>query len=309
MEKRLPLHLENFGGWLNYPDYYFFWAYKKGHLFNSSNYENPGDRDAGRRDPAPAVDDPDWAPKIKRMFEIAFEDLPRIPLYQPALNVAANGAGGYEYWFHRQLDIRGLKQRLTGREEGTERCRRSSKPSGCAICCRRSRWSSASVVISFLLTRALPGDPAVYFAGPAADEKSIAEIRASLGLDRSLPEQFLIYLGDLARGDLGQSISTGLPVAEELARRLPASLELTLVALLLSCAIAIPLGVLAATRPGSAGRPSLPGAGDGGRLPADLLHRRRPDLRLLLSAGLGAVAARAARLHLYRARSRHRLLH
>ena len=81
------------------------------------------------------------------------------------------------------------------------------------------------VVVTFLLTRALPGDPAAYFAGPAADEKSIAEIRKTLGLDRPLPEQFLIYLKDLTQGDLGMSISTGQPVAEELIRRLPASLE------------------------------------------------------------------------------------
>lgn len=107
------------------------------------------------------------------------------------------------------------------------------------------------VVISFVLTRALPGDPAVYFAGPTADEKSIAEVRANLGLDKPLPMQFLLYVQDLAKGDLGRSLSTGQPVTEDLARRLPASLELTLAALLLSCAIAVPLGVLAATRPGS----------------------------------------------------------
>ena len=107
------------------------------------------------------------------------------------------------------------------------------------------------VIVSFVLTRALPGDPAVYFAGAAADEASIQEIREALGLDKSMPEQFLIYVGDLIRGDFGQSISTGQPVAADLANRLPASLELTLTALLLSCAIAIPLGVLAATRPGS----------------------------------------------------------
>ena len=59
------------------------------------------------------------------------------------------------------------------------------------------------IIVTFLLTRALPGDPAVYFAGPAADEQSIAEVRAALGLDKSLPEQFWLYLGDLARGDLG----------------------------------------------------------------------------------------------------------
>jgi len=106
------------------------------------------------------------------------------------------------------------------------------------------------IVVTFILTRALPGDPAVYFAGPAADEKSIAQIRTALGLDRSLPEQFWLYLTDLVRGDLGNSISTGQPVMEELIRRLPASLELTLFALLLAIAIAVPMGVLAATRPG-----------------------------------------------------------
>ncbi len=107
------------------------------------------------------------------------------------------------------------------------------------------------VVISFLLTRALPGDPAAYFAGPAADEASIAEIREALGLDKSLFQQFFFYVGDLVRGDLGTSLTTGQTVTSDLAARLPASLELTLVALLLSCAIAIPLGVLAATRPGT----------------------------------------------------------
>lgn len=108
VEKRLPLHLENFGGWLNTPDYYFYWAYKHGHLFNSSNYLNEEVEalvDATLHMP---MDAPDYAPKIKRLFEIAFEDLPRIPLWQPALNVAMNGASGYEFWFHRQLDVRPL---------------------------------------------------------------------------------------------------------------------------------------------------------------------------------------------------------
>lgn len=107
------------------------------------------------------------------------------------------------------------------------------------------------VVISFVLTRALPGDPAAYFAGAAADEASIEEIRVALGLDKPLLQQFFIYLGELFRGDLGQSISTGQPVAADLANRLPASLELTLIALFVSCCVSIPLGVLAATRPGS----------------------------------------------------------
>lgn len=108
------------------------------------------------------------------------------------------------------------------------------------------------IVVTFLLTRALPGDPAVYFAGPAADEKSISEIRTALGLDRSLPEQFGIYLKNLMHGDLGVSIGTGRPVVTELAERLPASIELTLCGLFFALSVALPLGVLAATRPNSA---------------------------------------------------------
>ena len=105
------------------------------------------------------------------------------------------------------------------------------------------------VVVSFLLTRALPGDPAVYFAGVAADAASIEETRVAMGLDKPLVQQFFIYVGDLLRGDLGMSLSSGRSVAEDLANRLPASLELTLTALLLAVVIAVPLGVLAATRP------------------------------------------------------------
>lgn len=107
------------------------------------------------------------------------------------------------------------------------------------------------VVVSFVLTRALPGDPAVYFAGAAADEQSIQQIREALGLDKSLPQQFMIYVGDLLRGDFGQSIMTGQPVADDLIRKLPASLELTLLALCMSCGLAVPLGIMAARNPGS----------------------------------------------------------
>jgi peptide/nickel transport system permease protein len=107
------------------------------------------------------------------------------------------------------------------------------------------------LIVTFLLTRALPGDPAAYFAGPAATPQAIAEIRKSLGLDKSLPEQFVVYLKDLVRGNLGNSVATGQPVTTEIRTRLPASLELTLYGLLVSVLIAVPLGVLAATRPGS----------------------------------------------------------
>lgn len=107
------------------------------------------------------------------------------------------------------------------------------------------------VIVTFLLTRALPGDPAVYFAGQTANEQSIREVRIALGLDKSLPEQFVRYVTDLAAGNLGKSFSTGQPVLADLTSRLPASLELTLAALLLALAVALPLGILAATRPDS----------------------------------------------------------
>jgi ABC-type dipeptide/oligopeptide/nickel transport system permease component len=107
------------------------------------------------------------------------------------------------------------------------------------------------VVITFILTRALPGDPAAYFAGGAATKEAVDQVREQLGLNAPLIEQFWRYLGALARGDLGLSLTTGQPVLQELLARLPASLELVLLALVFACAVALPLGVLAATRPGS----------------------------------------------------------
>ena len=107
------------------------------------------------------------------------------------------------------------------------------------------------VVITFLLTRAIPGDPAAYFAGAAATQDAVEQVRKQLGLDRPLIEQFFRYVANLAHGDLGLSLTTGQPVLNELLARLPASLEMVLLALLLACAIAIPLGVAAATKLGS----------------------------------------------------------
>lgn len=107
------------------------------------------------------------------------------------------------------------------------------------------------VVVTFLLTRALPGDPAAFFAGPAGTAEAVEEIRVKLGLNKSLPEQFVLYVRDLSKGDWGNSLATGQPVLTELTTRLPASLELTLCGLFLAVTVAIPLGILAATRPGS----------------------------------------------------------
>src|SRR6202040_558567 len=98
---------------------------------------------------------------------------------------------------------------------------------------------------------ALPGAPAAYCAGPAAGKEPVEQIRKKLGFDRPLIEQFFRYTNDLAHGDFGNSLTTGQPVATEIRNRLPASAELTLLGLVVSVAIAIPLGILAATKPGS----------------------------------------------------------
>ncbi|ABM04151.1 ABC transporter D-Ala-D-Ala-binding inner membrane protein [Psychromonas ingrahamii 37] len=105
------------------------------------------------------------------------------------------------------------------------------------------------LVISFSLTRALPGDPAVYFAGAMADEASIQQVREQLGLDRTLAYQFIAYCKNLAQGELGQSLSTGQSVSSEISTRLPASLELTLFALFIALVTSIPLGILSALKP------------------------------------------------------------
>jgi len=108
------------------------------------------------------------------------------------------------------------------------------------------------VLFTFVLTRVLPGDTAAYFAGPTASADAIEQIRHSLGLDRPLTEQFFGYVAALARGDMGMSLTTGQPVLRDLAARLPASAELTLAGLLLAVGVAVPLGIVAAVRQGSA---------------------------------------------------------
>ncbi|GGC86499.1 ABC transporter permease [Chelatococcus reniformis] len=107
------------------------------------------------------------------------------------------------------------------------------------------------VIVTFLLSRALPGDPAAYFAGPAANAASVQQVRESLGLDKSWPEQFWRYLSDLSHGSLGHSLTTGQSVVADLVQRLPASMELTFCALIFAIIVAVPLGVLAAARPDS----------------------------------------------------------
>lgn len=100
--------------------------------------------------------------------------------------------------------------------------------------------------VSFLLVKLIPGDPAVLMLGPFATPDALARLRAELGLDRTLIEQFLIYLWNVAQGDLGTSWQTTLPVTTDLAQRFPATLELVTLGLLLALLIGIPLGVAGA---------------------------------------------------------------
>ena len=101
-------------------------------------------------------------------------------------------------------------------------------------------------LISFFLTYILPGNPALVKAGPLATPEYVAEVERQMGLDRPVWVQYGRYVSGLFRGDLGESASTGRPVLEDFAQRLPATLELTLASLALAVLIGVPLGILSA---------------------------------------------------------------
>jgi peptide/nickel transport system permease protein len=105
---------------------------------------------------------------------------------------------------------------------------------------------SGVVLVTFFISRVAPGDPAQLIAGPRASPEELAAIRERLNLDAPLPEQFTAYIGSLAQGDLGQSIMSGRPVADEIFSYMPATLELMLCAFLLTVLVGVPLGVLTA---------------------------------------------------------------
>jgi peptide/nickel transport system permease protein len=105
-----------------------------------------------------------------------------------------------------------------------------------------------ALVFSFLMLRKLPGDPARLVGGDLADPTTITNIRASMGLDKSLPTQFWDYLTALAHGDLGFSFSTGQPVADLLRSRLPATVELGLTGVFIAVASALVFGAVAVFR-------------------------------------------------------------
>lgn len=106
-------------------------------------------------------------------------------------------------------------------------------------------------LLAFLVVHAVPGDPAKVIAGERANPRTLERIRHEHGLDQPLAVQYGLFLRRLAQGDLGTSVQTDAPVRSEIARRFPATIELTLAAVLLATLAGVPLGILAALRPGS----------------------------------------------------------
>jgi peptide/nickel transport system permease protein len=98
----------------------------------------------------------------------------------------------------------------------------------------------------FLLMRLVPGDPALLQLGDAADESQLAALRQSMGLDRSIPVQFLLWLQRALVGDFGQSTVNGLPVLPLVLERFQVTASIVIMALLLATLVAVPLGMIAA---------------------------------------------------------------
>ena len=109
LKKDLPIFLNAFGGWLNYPEYFFFWnLHGQNAVFNTSSYQNP-DMDKLIEAARFESDQKKYAELVRAFAKLMVADAPRVPIYQPLLDVAMQkNVTGYQYWFHRQLDFRQL---------------------------------------------------------------------------------------------------------------------------------------------------------------------------------------------------------
>ncbi len=105
------------------------------------------------------------------------------------------------------------------------------------------------MLVAFSLMRLAPGDPVVVLLGDQATNENIANMRALLGLNGSYPEQLVHYLQGLAAGDMGRSVVFGVPVTTLIGQALPVTLQLMLVAILLTVVVAVPLAVYVALHP------------------------------------------------------------
>ncbi len=104
------------------------------------------------------------------------------------------------------------------------------------------------ITITFAVARIVPSDPASLYAGPRARPAQVEQVRADLNLDAPITTQYTSYLGDLAQGDLGISFASKRPIFDDIVDLFPATLELALLATLVSMLLGIPLGVIAASR-------------------------------------------------------------
>jgi peptide/nickel transport system permease protein len=105
-------------------------------------------------------------------------------------------------------------------------------------------------IITFMLARVVPSNPAAVYIGPKARPADIERVTKQLGLDQPLPVQYVRYMGAVLRGDLGDSIATKRPVTRELRDRLPATLELLLAGMIIAVVVGVPLGVVSAQQQG-----------------------------------------------------------
>ena len=109
-KKTMPLFTNVFSGWLDYPEYFFYWCYHGGKsIFNTMDYQSPAMDTLidGARAAAATGDWDTYNKDVKGFVDLAFTDMPRVPLYQPYVNVAMQkNVSGYQYWFHRRLDYR-----------------------------------------------------------------------------------------------------------------------------------------------------------------------------------------------------------
>jgi peptide/nickel transport system permease protein len=117
---------------------------------------------------------------------------------------------------------------------------------------RRFAWMPPTllglVLMVFAISHVVPSDPARVLAGENASTEQVAALRHRFGLDLPLPQQFARYVGDVATGNMGTSLFTQRPVAEDLWSRLPATMELALYAIVIAVVVGVPLGVVAALR-------------------------------------------------------------
>ena len=106
--------------------------------------------------------------------------------------------------------------------------------------------------VVFMIMQIVPGDPARVVLGPYANDESVRGLRDRLGLDRPFLEQYISWLGGALQGDFGQSLLNGQEVAPQLWGRIGPSFELAMVSLAIGLAIAFPIGIISALKPGSA---------------------------------------------------------